>query len=118
MRQRPFASGDHGKAPGWPSSASVAAAPAVDMVTILYREINSVSLRSNTMLSFRNRLIVTAILAPLLCAFLYWIDSDPPYPNVWHTVREFILLTVIICFPITLLFTTAFAWFFRKRTAS
>jgi hypothetical protein len=66
------------------------------------------------MLSFRNRLIVSALVAPLLCAFLYWIDSDPPYPNVWHTVQEFSFLTIVLCFPIVLGLT----WFLRKRSTA
>lgn len=63
------------------------------------------------MLSFRNRLILAALTAPLLCAFLYWIDCDPAYPIVWDTVKEFTFLTIIFCFPLSLGVT----WFFRKR---
>lgn len=85
------------------------------MATTRCHEIKSTSIRFNNMRSFRNRLILAALLAPLLCAFLYWIDSDPSYPNVWDTVKEFVLFTVIICLPITLIFTVAFGWFFRKR---
>ena len=62
------------------------------------------------MLSFKKRLLAAAVLAPLLTATLYWIDSDPPYPNVWDTVREFLILCVLL-FPAMLGAT----WFFRKR---
>jgi hypothetical protein len=65
------------------------------------------------MLSFRNRLLAAAIGAPLLTALLYWIDSDPPYPNPWHTVREFLFWTVILFVPLL-----GLTWFFRKRQKS
>jgi hypothetical protein len=62
------------------------------------------------MLSFRQRLVAAAILTPLFDALLYWIDSDPPYPDVWHTVQEFLIWCVLL-FP----FMLGLTWFFRKR---
>jgi hypothetical protein len=63
------------------------------------------------MLSFGRRLIVAALTAPAICALLYWIDDDPPYSNVWHTVQEFSFISAVILFPLMLGIT----WFFRHR---
>lgn len=63
------------------------------------------------MLTFRQRLILAALAAPILTALLYWLDSDPLYPNVWDTVREFLIISVFFLFPIILGVT----WFFRRR---
>lgn len=62
------------------------------------------------MLSFKSRMLAAAMLAPSLTALLYWIDSDPSYPNIWDTVREFLILCVLL-FPAMLGVT----WFFRNR---
>jgi hypothetical protein len=65
------------------------------------------------MLSFRYRVIIALFAAPLVCALLYWIDSDPSYPNYWDTVREFTVISLIL-FPVMLGIT----WFFRRTGKS
>jgi len=42
-------------------------------------------------------------LAIILTALGYWIDTDPPYPYFLDTVREFIIITIILFVVIKLI---------------
>lgn len=41
-------------------------------------------------------LIVLLIVSIIFVIMGYLIDDDPAYPNFWHTVFEFIMLTLIV----------------------
>jgi preprotein translocase subunit SecE len=40
----------------------------------------------------RKPYLIILVISMLLTASLWWIDDDPPYANVWDTVREIIII--------------------------
>ncbi len=61
----------------------------------------------------RKRVLRSSVAAVAVTAFGYCIDSDPPYPNVWDTVKEFLILCFVILFPVFL----GLFWLFRRRVS-
>lgn len=47
-------------------------------------------------MNHKRNVLLIILIAAIFTAFLYWIDSDPTYPNVWHTVIEFAIWTFLI----------------------
>ncbi|RYD52192.1 MAG: hypothetical protein EOP52_08455 [Sphingobacteriales bacterium] len=62
------------------------------------------------MLSFRNCLSISRVLASLLCAVLYGLGSDFSYSDWRDTLKEASIIAVML-FALIL----AFTWLFRKR---
>lgn len=52
--------------------------------------------------------ILCALAAFGLISFGYLIDSDPPYDNIWHTVREFAVLWLIVFALLSLSFFASY----------
>ncbi len=49
--------------------------------------------------TFGKRILWSAVAAVAVTALGYWADSDPSYPNVWDTVKEFLVLSFLMLFP-------------------
>lgn len=47
-------------------------------------------------MNHKNNLLSIAVAAIVVTSLLYWIDSDPPYDDVWKSVIEFIINSGII----------------------
>ena len=39
---------------------------------------------------------VILIIGVLVTSFGYLVDSDPAYANIWHTVAEFVMMSIFI----------------------
>lgn len=62
--------------------------------------------------------ILIFLLSAVACTLLiYWIDDDPPYDDVWHTVQEFLFSTAFFFAVIALIYYSflSFLDFVRRR---
>ncbi len=47
-------------------------------------------------MNHKTNVIIIIVLGILITSFGYVIDTDPVYPNIWHSIIEFVILSMFI----------------------
>jgi hypothetical protein len=62
-------------------------------------------------MKYKITLLTILVISICLCAFGFWVDSDPRNPNVMTTVFEFVIMIILVFVILTgLNFATTFTF--------
>jgi ABC-type multidrug transport system fused ATPase/permease subunit len=67
-------------------------------------------------MNLEKKITIIAVISVMLTITLFWLDDDPPYENIFKTIFELLLMTILIFGIITMNFFAIS--FFVKRIKS